>query len=208
MIRQIERTWFEVWGSEQAQNRFLKGILALMILLAAVQAGALVILSLRGPVLITISPSETKRVLPAAHSSELTEAEISRALYNYMELRHNWDWEKIESRLKLAANYIEDGLLKKFSTQTAPQVKLAKERKISQKLYFDKAAANINMKTKTASVSGDRIIIVEGLRATNAQTFELAFQFGPRTAINPEGVYITAETLVLAGDEPAKGGKP
>ena len=207
MIRHIERTWFEVWGTEQAQNRILKGFLALITLLATAETIGLVVLALRGPVIVTLSPSETKWFAPTPPSPELLETEVRRAIQNYVEIRHNWEGAKIEARLKLAANYIEPASQKKFSSQTASQVKLAKERKISQKFYFDRAETKINMKAQTVTISGDRILVVEGLRATNVQTFELGFQFGQRTPTNPEGVYVTAETLINE-NEAAKGGKP
>ena len=31
MMKNIQRTWFEVWGQETAQNAFLKGLLALLL---------------------------------------------------------------------------------------------------------------------------------------------------------------------------------
>ena len=45
-------------------------------------------------------------------------------------------------------------------------------------------------------VTGDRILLVEGLRATNPMTLEVSYDDGPRTETNPSGIYVTAEKLI------------
>jgi hypothetical protein len=40
MIRNVQRTWFEVWGNETAQNRILKGLLTLLVALLAIETVA------------------------------------------------------------------------------------------------------------------------------------------------------------------------
>ncbi len=49
MIRKIERHWFEVWGTETAQNQFLKGLLALLLALLVTETLVILILGLRKP---------------------------------------------------------------------------------------------------------------------------------------------------------------
>ena len=52
------------------------------------------------------------------------------------------------------------------------------------------------MKKNQAEITGDRILIVDGLRATQPMTFRFNFIFRNRTLDNPEGIYITSENLI------------
>lgn len=54
----------------------------------------------------------------------------------------------------------------------------------------------INLGKKQALVTGDRILILNKLRATQVIKFIIYYEFGKRTMQNPEGVFITKETLV------------
>ena len=48
----------------------------------------------------------------------------------------------------------------------------------------------------TAQLSGDRILVVDGLRATNPMALEIGFRLNSRTTSNPEGIYVTSEKLI------------
>lgn len=194
MIRNVQRTWFEVWGTEQAQNRFLKGLLLLFLCLSTLETIGLVTLSLRQPALIAVTPSQTQVLAVAPPNEELLASELKRAATAYVLARHNWDWNTIEKSHGDAARYVESGFAKEFQQANASQVKAAKDKKVSQKFYI--SDLKIDPKAKTAQVTGDRILVVEGLRATNAMALEIVFDYGARTPSNPEGIYITAEKLL------------
>ena len=194
MIKNIQRTWFEVWGDEAAQNQILKGLTALLVALVAIQSIALVILSLRKPVLIAVSGSETKVLAAVPPNAEMLEQEARRIITAYIKARHTWEWNQIETHLKEAARFVDSDFEKSFRKATAEQVRLAKEKKVSQIFYPTNIALNLD--AKTAKVTGDRILMVDGLRATNPMTVEVRFRLNQRTSANPEGVYVTAENLI------------
>jgi hypothetical protein len=73
---------------------------------------------------------------------------------------------------------------------------MAKEKKVSQRFYISES--KFDLKAKAVTVSGDRILVVEGLRATSPLVIQVEYDFGPRTEENPEGVYIVGEKLVSA----------
>jgi hypothetical protein len=196
MIKNIQRTWFEVWGDEAAQNQILKGLTAFLIVLVAIQSVALVILSLRKPVLIAVSGSETKVLAAVPPNADILEQEARRVIAAYIKARHNWEWNQIEAHLKEAVRYVDSDFEKAFKKATAEQIRLAKEKKISQVFY--PTNITLNIEAKTAKVTGDRILMIDGLRATNPMTVEVSFRLNQRNAANPEGVYITAENLVTA----------
>ena len=194
MIRNIQRTWFEVWGNEAAQNEILKGLLLFTLILLALQTIGLVILALRSPFVVAVSSSASQVLIPDPTASSLLEGEVKRVATQYAKFRHGWDFQKIESQIKQAAKLVHPDFEKQFNKANEEQIRIAREKKVSQKFYAE--ITELNMDTKIIRLSGDRILNVEGLRATNPMSLELTFAMGPRTVANPEGVYITSEKLL------------
>lgn len=194
MIRNIERTWFEVWGEATAQNRLLKGLTAFLLVLMAVQSIALVVITFRKPVLIAVSAIESKVLAPQPPNQELLEQEVRRVIASYLRTRHNWEGDQIENQLNQAIRLVDSDFEKEFRKATSEQAKIAKDKKIGQRFYPSELA--LNLKTNTIRVTGDRILIVDGLRAASALTLEIGFRLGLRTASNPEGVFVTSEKLI------------
>jgi hypothetical protein len=198
MIRKIERHWFEVWGTETAQNRFLKGLLALLIALLVLQTITIVILGLRKPSLIAVTPTQTGILKVEPPPQELLESEVNRVTREYIAKHYNWDWQRIEQTQKEAIKYVAPEFERAFSKANAEQVKVAKEKKLSQKYYVSDLTTDLQ--GKVVRVTGDRILLVEGLRATNPMILEVFYDNGPRTGTNPSGIYVTADKLITNPD--------
>ncbi|MBI3557953.1 MAG: hypothetical protein HY074_16950 [Deltaproteobacteria bacterium] len=196
MIRNIQRTWFEVWGTEEAQNRFLKAILVFFVTLSCTQSVALVVLALRKPPIFAVSSTESRILTVMPPKPELLEAEVRRAVMGYVSARYTWDWQKIEETFNTAAKYISPDFRKKFLAANQDQIRIAREKKISQRFYI--ADTRADLAAKTVRIGGDRILLVEGLRATNPLLIEVQFDYGARTEINPEGIYIVGEKVSAA----------
>ncbi len=194
MIRNIERAWFEVWGTETAQNKVLKGLLCLFIFTSVIQAVCLVILALKPPVLIAATGRETRILVPSVAPEDVLLAEIRRSVTAYTKAHHSWDWQGIEASFKEASRFVHADFQKVFARATAEQVKIAKEKRIAQ--VFHISYLQIDTKAKSARVSGDRILVIDGLRATNPMSLEISYITSGRSIENPEGIYITAERLV------------
>lgn len=193
MIRKIQRRWFEVWADEEAQNRLLKYLLLIFAALFFLQFIVICVLAFRKPLLVSVTKEATARVDYAEPDPNLLLREIIRAVTNYLKTRHNWEWITIEARSKDASRYVSSDFREKFLIATTEQIRIAKEKQISQRLYPDEP--EIDMKAKVARVSADRILIVSGIRAAQGLRFEIGFALNDRTAANPEGVYITSEKL-------------
>jgi len=58
---------------------------------------------------------------------------------------------------------------------------------------FYPSEISVNAKARSARVAGDRILLVEGLRAASPLSVEVQYELGERTPNNPEGVYIVGE---------------
>ena len=198
MIRNIERRWFEVWGTETAQNRFLKGLLALLIALLMVEAIAILALGVRKPTLIAISPSETNILKLSPPTKEILESEAVRTCREYVAKHYNWDYQQIDASQKDAATLVAPDFAKAFAKANAEQIRMAKEKRVSQKFYLDQVIPDF--RTKVVRVTGNRILIIDGLRATNPMTLEVSYDEGPRTESNPAGIYVTADKLITDSD--------
>lgn len=193
MIRKIQRRWFEVWADEEAQNRLLKYLLLILATLTSIQLVVICMLAFKKPLLVSVTKETTKRVEYAEPDADLLLRELTRAILNYLKTRHNWDWSTIEARSKEASQYVGSAFREKYLVNTQEQIRLAKEKQISQRMY--PAEPEIDMKGKMATVRADRILIVSGIRAAQALSLQIGFFIGERTATNPEGVYVTSEKL-------------
>lgn len=203
MIQKGSSKWVEVWGAEQVQNQILKGLLAFTIALSAVLAIALAVVSLRAPVVVAVSDGKTSVLRPMAASDERVQEEIRRIVTDYVRIHHNWNWQNVNSQLTAASRFVARDFSDEFLRANSTQAKIAKDKKLSQRLYI--ADLSLDSQQRSVLVQADRILVVEGLRATNPMTLKVSYELGPRTESNPEGVYITAEQLVT--DTPAQGAK-
>jgi hypothetical protein len=192
MIRKIERTWFEIWGTEEAQNQMLKGLLAFVLSLLAVESISLVCLALRRPVIIAVSSEATKVLAASPPQAEILQNEVRRVVTSYINQRHSWDYSNIETNITAASKLVGQNYSRKFLQATSDQVKLAKSKKLSQRFYISNIA--IDEKAHVARVSGDRVLVIDTLRAVNPMTLEIGYEVSDRTTDNPEGVYVTSET--------------
>lgn len=198
MIRDIRRRYFEIWGTEEAQNSFLKGAIVVLSVLFAAQSIVVTVLALKKPVLVAVSGAETKVLAVAPPSDELLSSELKRVVRSYVETHYTWDSSSIEKSHAEASRYVGQAFVKAFNSANAEQIRIAKEKKVSQKVYVSEIT--IDLKKLTTRVAMDRILMIEGLRATNPFNLEITFEYGPRTPTNPEGVYVTGEKNLTIQD--------
>lgn len=195
MIRIIQRRYFEIWGNEEAQNVFLKGLLSVLGVLFLIQSIALTVLAVRKPVLVAVGPTETKVFNVTPPSDELLTVELKRLVRLYIETHYNWDFTTIEKAHAEAARFVSEKFVKAFMAANADQVKQAKEKKITERVYLSSEIL-VDVKSLTARIPMDRIFSVDGLRVTSPLTLDVTFEYGPRTSQNPEGIYITGEKVI------------
>ena len=173
-------------------------MLVFFVTLSCTEAIALTVLALRKLPVIAVSATESRILTIVPPRPELLEAEVKRAVAGYVSAHYTWEWGKIDDAFREAAKYVSPEFTKAFLSANEVQVKVAREKKVSQQFYI--AELSTDLKGKVARVSGDRILLVEGLRATNPLSLEVQFDYGPRTESNPEGVYVVGEKL-LPGSE-------
>lgn len=195
MIGKISSKWVEVWGAEQIQNQILKGLLVFFLVLCAVESIVLCILALRSPIIVAVTPDHSSVLAIAPATDVLKKEEIRRVVTAYSKAHHSWDWQSVDAQLSTAARMVAPEFTGQFRHANAAQSKIAKEKKLSQKFYISELVSS-DKEPQTMIITGDRILVVEGLRATNSMTLQVKYAFGPRTEENPEGIYITSEELI------------
>ncbi|MBY0316105.1 MAG: hypothetical protein K2Q26_11330 [Bdellovibrionales bacterium] len=119
------------------------------------------------------------------------ENEIRQAIKQYVEKRYRWEPKTVREQIDSARAFVAATALSSFSSGTSNVVRFSTDKNVSQRVYPYKIA--IDMKTGVASVIGDRITEIQGLKAAGDLKLQLTFNYGPRTAKNPWGVYITKE---------------
>ncbi len=199
MIRKTKQAWFEVWGNEVAQNRILKLLLLVFGFANCICAISLVYLATKSPTLFAVSSIESGILRSNPPSKEYLTAEATRVVSAYLQSRHSWTANDVKGSIGKAARFVDESYRKAFLSANETQVRIAQEKKITQKFYVSKI--EVDLAKTTASVSGDRILTIDGFRAVNALSFNLSLRLGERTEQNPEGVYITSEQLVDTSKE-------
>jgi TraE protein len=199
MIQRVHQKWFEVWGNEVAQNQILKYLLLLSTALNAASVICILFLALRTPPIFAVSSVESGILKANTVPKEFLESEAKRVIGLYLQSRHNWDSNTITQSIGTAAQYVDEAFRKTYLQANETQIRIAKEKRISQKFYTNEI--KVDLAQGKATVRGDRIISVDGLRAVSPLAFNLDFRMGKRIEANPEGVYIISEQLIDTGKE-------
>lgn len=199
MILKARQKWFEVWGNEVAQNEILKYLLLIFCVANLVLTISLTVLALRSPPIFAVSSIDTGMLRADPPPKEYFEREAKRVITAYLEMRHNWDSGTIQTSIGAASRFVDSSFRKAFLQANASQIKIATEKRISQRFYVRQV--NVDLQKDVASVSGDRILTVDGFKAVSSLSFNLKIRLGERTEQNPEGVYVTSEQLVENGKE-------
>lgn len=193
-MNRLKRKYFELWGDEAAQNYFLKVLFIAAFTLISIETIAIVALSLRKPILVAVGSSETKVLTYSPPTPDLLKSELDRYVKKYGETRYRFTPETIQDRINEAKKLVGEDFKKQFDSANAEQIKMIREKKISQSVYFSQNP-EIDPEKLTAKIFMDRIFSIEGIRGTAPLTLLVQFQYGARTIDNPEGIYITGESL-------------
>ncbi len=191
----IHKKYFEIWADEQSQNLILKYFLLFTIIIISFLATSIIILSNKNPLIVSVDKNRSKVISVSKESKLFIKEEIKRAISLFINIKQNFNYKTIDKNLYISSKFILPEKKKEFLMANNNHQKIVKKKKIIQKFYISSPIL-IDIKNRQAKVAGDRILIVDGLRATKPMTFKINYQFGKRTEHNPEGVYITSEELI------------
>lgn len=97
----------------------------------------------------------------------------------------------MKQRLLESEAFVLPGNRRAFQSAAANVIRFSTEKLVSQRVYAEKI--DVSLEKKTALISGDRVTLIQGLKAAGNLRLELSFESGPRTRENPWGIYITKE---------------
>lgn len=116
--------------------------------------------------------------------------EIENAIKEYIKYRYNWSPKTISEQVDKASVFILPPIKKKFNEAMKGVIRFSTEKMVEQRAYPE---VTVDLKKSIASVHGDRVTVIQGLKAAGDIHLELSFESGFRTNENPWGVYISRE---------------
>lgn len=146
----------------------------------------------RSPVVLAFS--KTADPLKEAEFPSADE-QIKAAVRSYVEHRYNWTPENVDKQLNGVKASVSSKAKEAFLNAKDGIVKFSKEKGVSQKVYVD--SVSVDLEKETAEVRGERITLVQGMRAASSLKLVLDFESSKRSKENPWGVYILKEKEVV-----------
>ncbi len=169
-------------------NQFLKLFSIFSVAVSALSLILNLTMMNRAPLVLTLAAdakSLEQREMPKP------EDEIKTAIKRYIELRYKWEPTSVKDRLKLAELFIAPQSLAAYQLATSNVSKFSIDRQVMQRVYADRV--EVNLEKKTVAIFGDRVTAIQGLKAAGDLKLELSFDSGPRTRLNPWGIYVVKE---------------
>lgn len=117
--------------------------------------------------------------------------EIESAIKEYIKHRYNWSPKTISEQVDKASVFILPSIKKKFNEAMKGIIRFSTEKMVEQRVY--PYEIKVDKKKKVVLIAGDRITSIQGIKAAGDLHLELAFDFGPRTEINPWGIFVKKE---------------
>lgn len=169
-------------------NQFLKVSTFSLLALTGLMLMILFYQVTKPPIVLSMTPDGS--VYKDAPKSD-PKIEVERALREYLKLRYNWTPKTVAASVESARAFILPSTLKVYDSAMQNVVRFSSERLVSQRVY--PGEIQVDLKKGLATISGDRITTIQGLKAAGDLKLELSFESGPRTITNPWGIYVQKE---------------
>jgi hypothetical protein len=187
--KQLKTSQFpKMLGDLAHSNQFFKMFSMCTLLLVLISFLMIFFLINKDPIVLTLS-SEGKIL----EKNDMPKAEdlIKEGINRYLEKRYIWAPSDIQQKMKDSSFFVSPASQKAFTEAIANVTRFSLEKQVAQKIY--PANIEINIKDGTASITGDRVTSIQGLKAAGNLKLQLTFETGPRTIQNPWGIYIIKE---------------
>jgi hypothetical protein len=169
-------------------NQFMKLSAFYAYGLSLLLIGALYVMASRPAEVLTLAPDASIYERIAEPSRETAIRQMAK---EYLSLRYRWEPKTVAAQMMEAQSFILPNTRKAFESSTANVIRFAQEKLVAQRVYPEKMI--VDLEKQTVLVQGDRVTSIQGLKAAGDLKLELSFEFGPRTAKNPWGIYVTKE---------------
>ncbi len=171
-------------------NQFLKLFSVSMLIINILSLFLVILLTSKVPTVLAFS---SKAQIYEKLDMPKLEDQVREAIRAYIENRYKWEPANVKEKLKLAESFVSPQSVKAFQAAAILVAKFSTEKQVSQRIYADFDHIKVNLEKKTASIAGDRITSIQGLRAAGELRLELSFDSGFRSRENPWGIFITKE---------------
>ena len=169
-------------------NQFLKVSTFSLLALTGLMLMVLFYQVTKAPIVLSMTPDGS--IFKDAPKPD-PKIEVERAVREYLKYRYNWTPKTVAASVESARAFILPSTLKVYDSAMQNVVRFSLERIVTQRVY--PADIEVDMKKGIVMILGDRITIIQGLKAAGDLKLELGFESGPRTQRNPWGLYITKE---------------
>lgn len=169
-------------------NQFLKVSTFSLLALIGLMSMILFYQVTRAPLVLPLAPDGSTYLNAPKPDPKI---EIERAVREYLKYRYNWTPKTVAASVASARVFILSSTVKVYDSAMQNVVRFSSERLVAQRIY--PAEVEVDLKKNLATISGDRITTIQGLKAAGDLKLELSFESGPRTPSNPWGVYIASE---------------
>lgn len=176
-------------GELSHYNQFLKVFAFSAMVLSLLTLTVLTMQINKEPMVITLGPDGgalRKMMTPSA------EEQIKEGIKRYLEKRYQWEPDTVIKKLKESESFIMPESLRAFKEAAANISKFSTAKLVSQKVFPEKI--HVDLEKQLATVQGERITSIQGLKAAGGLKLQLSFMSGLRTKDNPWGIYISKET--------------
>lgn len=169
-------------------NQFLKISTFSLFALCGLLVMVLFYQATKAPVILPLAPDGSVYMNAPKPDPKI---EIERAVREYLKHRYNWTPKTVTAQVEQSRAFIQPATLKAFDSAMQNVVRFSTERIVTQRIY--PVDIEVDMKKGIVMILGDRITIIQGLKAAGDLKLELGFESGLRTDRNPWGLYITKE---------------
>jgi hypothetical protein len=175
-------------GELSHSNQFLKISTFSLLVLCSLMLMILFYQATKAPLVLSIAPDGSVYKEVVKPDPKL---EIERAVREYLKYRYNWTPKTVAANVEQARAFILPATLKVFDSSMQNVTRFSAERLVAQRVY--PVDFQVDLKKGAVIITGDRITSIQGLKAAGELKLELVFESGPRSQVNPWGVYISKE---------------
>jgi hypothetical protein len=180
-----------VWGDLAFQNQLLRQVTMAALLITILSMGTTLMLLRRKVNIIALN--QRAEVVEQMNGVSV-EQEVERAARRYVDYRYVWQPSNQAANLAQAKDFIAPQSVKAFEKTAMELVNFSKGKGVAQRIY--PTSIIVDAKSNRVRIVADRFTEIQGLKAATYLQTNLSYQTGPRTSMNPWGIYIIKEEEV------------
>jgi hypothetical protein len=191
-LKEKTMKYWEIWQNYEEKDLVYRVSLVVSGFIIAVLSLALVLLSLRAPLIISLNNGVPAVTVYSEDSDTVTKEEASVFIQNFVKHYYNWTPKTIEKSLHTALSYLDKPLKNESKSRIKEKTYDSKEKKLSQSVYVKDV--KFNKKKLELTVSSERIFTISNVKLSS--DFKVIFRLSKkkRSKRHPSGLLISEIT--------------